>query len=383
LKAYIDPVWLATKPRAPELHKDSDESGTLVVWRNLRMYRYIQMRNPLVAYSDDVQEVLDHGLYPPAHANFLVMGLDTDVLDLGLLPGDATEARAYDPVPPGPVVASGNPAIQNMYRPVGVRPNTLETQLKWGYCELLGDTPAKEILSEDVHRDAIAAGRAAIVATWAHAKDVHWDSLFVFDRTSPFLVTLRCFAHYNEKLREDIARAAIPELEPASETDKGAFSKIMHCFYEAMMEHLCQGGVLPGLVLLQVPRADSWDYRAGAAFGGSTITSGYGTGGRGAYVSHTSGVYHGAFRIYPNTSNALHEIGHVLGLAHQPPAGADLLNAHETPVTDSFQTPNADQTVCVMSYSGCYGDYCGECILSLRGWSQQQSDDEIAKLHSA
>ena len=69
----------------------------------------------------------------------------------------------------------------------------------------------------------------------------------------------------------------------------------------------------------------------------------------------------------------MREFRHVLSLIRQPPAGSDCKEAHQDGLIEEFSTPDPgkDQCVCVMSYSGCYGDYCGRCILALRGWAHE------------
>lgn len=385
LHAYIDDDWLKAKSNGPA-HEASAGTGTLVVWRNIRIYRYLQMRNPLQPYSPGLTEILSHGKYPPSAEEYRGMGLDTDVVDLALLPGVATEAEEYAEGDPGELLKTGARSEQLKFRSMRVQVNGLDTQLKWGYCELLADCAGKETLTNGERRDATDFARNALQRWWAAQGygPIDWDTLFGFplgapavDATSPFLLNLRTFTHYNSL----VAKPAFADLSTDTDTDKDHFTKGLQVFFEAMMEFFAGSGVLPGITVVQIPRGDNWDIRAGYVTGTATITSGYGTGARGFYISHTKSVYHGIFRIYPCTSNAIHELGHVLGFAHQPPAGADLARPHQTAVMDSFQTPTPDQCVCVMSYSGCYGDLCGACILSLRGWKQEQTDTDIRALY--
>ena len=67
---------------------------------------------------------------------------------------------------------------------------------------------------------------------------------------------------------------------------------------------------------------------------------------------------------YSGTANAAHELGHVLVRQHQrPEPNNGDADTHELQAT----------CVCVMSYKGCYGQFCGRCGLALRGWKTKSS----------
>lgn len=362
LRAYIDPAWLLA--RAPAvMHPSSAETGTMVVWRNLRMHRYLRMATPPAAgYSAGLQATLNtapvNRIGTPEYAR---MFLDTDVATVSVLPSLPNEA-IYAPNSLAQA-ARGSAGEKMMYRPVAVTPKSFKEQLAWAYCELLEDCAGVEAIDDAIRTAAAVAARAAMDASGKIVPPVSWPDLIFVDHTSPFLLNLRGFAEYNA-LTGARGFTALQADDPTQD-----FSTAMDWAWEAIAEELSGGGVLPGLTLIQVPRGDTWDFRALNVK--TTITSGYGTAARAAFLSHTEGVYRGFF-AYSATANALHEFGHVLGLAHQPPAGADLLAAHQGPVAAPFAKPDvaAGEAVCVMSYSGCYGDYCGHCLLALRGFHQ-------------
>ena len=362
LRAYIDPAWLLA--RAPAIvHPSSAETGTMVVWRNLRMHRYLRMATPPAGgYSVGLQATLNgapvNRIGTPEYAR---MFLDTDVATVPVLPSLPNEA-IYQPNSLAQA-ARGSAGEKMMYRPVAVTPRSFQEQLKWAYCELLQDCAGVEAIDDAIRTAAAVTARAAMAASLKIVPPVSWDDLVFVDHTSPFLLNLRGFAEYNA-LTGGRGFTALQPNEPTQD-----FSTAMDWAWEAIAEELSGGGVLPGLTLIQFPRGDTWDFRALNVK--TTITSGYGTAARAAFLSHTEGVYRGFF-AYSATANALHEFGHVLGLAHQPPAGADLQDAHQGPVAAPFSRPDvaAGEAVCVMSYSGCYGDYCGHCLLALRGFHQ-------------
>lgn len=362
LSVYVDPEWLKKK-KSGQQHLASVETGTFVVWRNIRINRYLQLRNGSTAgLSDKLEVTLASGKHEGGNPEQDKMYLQTDVINLSLLPGGATKDGGY-----AAVDASKVTQAPMMYRPIPVDAKPFDEQLNWAYCELINDSPGIELLAPEERKLAEALGIKALKKSWTFPKRVNWESLIYADDTSPFLCNLLSLSEYNQSVSGPDPNM-YPALDAKNEGEMTAFEKSLQWFYEAMMEHYAGGGVLPGITIVQIPRGDTWDLRACDVK--TTITSGYGTGARGFYISHTAGVYHNVFHIYPATSNAIHEIGHVLGLAHQPPAGADILAAHQDPVLEAFSRPSKDQCVCVMSYSGCYGDLCGKCLMSLRGWAQ-------------
>ncbi len=72
---------------------------------------------------------------------------------------------------------------------------------------------------------------------------------------------------------------------------------------------------------------------------------------------------------YSFTSNTCHEVGHVLFRLHGPgndpgmgAGGGAAANSHD----DIATTQN--ESICVMSYMTCEGDFCARCLLAFRGW---------------
>ena len=99
---------------------------------------------------------------------------------------------------------------------------------------------------------------------------------------------------------------------------------------------------------------------------GEMFTSGVGLSSRGCFLFYTEDIYRTATFPYSVTANTLHELGHVLVRQHAPddPAGAD---------ADSHQA--IADCLCIMSYRGCYGEYCGRCVLAFRGWKTKCSNE--------
>ncbi|MCC6661585.1 MAG: hypothetical protein IT437_11945 [Phycisphaerales bacterium] len=72
---------------------------------------------------------------------------------------------------------------------------------------------------------------------------------------------------------------------------------------------------------------------------------------------------------YSFTSNACHEIGHVMFRLHGPgnDPGMGAGGGNSAAVHDDRAVVQ-NQSICVMSYMTCEGDYCARCLLAFRGW---------------
>lgn len=390
IRAYVDPDWLTRN------HADRNaeaRTGSFAVWRNIRMNAYLRLPNPGTAFSPEMQTLLDWGAThampswnPKTRASpeFAQLHLNSHLADLDLLGVDHPEPE-YAAMP-----ASKAKAMEGqkkmLYRPAAVIPAGLRRQLRRAYCELLDDSGGIKDISRDQLRAALKVGTQAWDASGTFAKRIHWPSMLVDDPTSPFLLTLRSFSQYNEVVAAENQRIEdlwsqhenyMPGGDPTYPALAGDDDpeKAVQNMVEAMLEHLSGSGVLPGFTVVQIANGQTWDKRALDIR--TPITSGYGTASRGFYLAGTDRFYRDMMWLYSATSNACHEMGHALALSHQPPAGADIEAAHQPPIMQPFQAPKNDQAVCVMSYSGCYGDYCAMCLLSLRGWAQPQKKDAL------
>lgn len=372
LRAYIDPDWI--KERAPAVvHTSVAETGTMVVWRNVRLNSHLRLQTTPMKLSTELAEILKDEV---RNSKFKDMALDTGLSNVLMNPGTGGKDGPYPP----DRVKDLNGLSQLFYRPIAVNGTPFETHFRRGYCELIADEDSSKAISEQELKAAIVLGRKAFDSSGKLDKRIKWDKLQLVDPTSPFLLFFRGREQYNSLL-------TLEEKETYKPLDSGDESKLkagLMFFYEGMSEYFADGGVVPGLTLIQIPRSLSWEATVWG-FGGceSPITSGYGTASRAAYLSWTDGEYKKSFHIYPATSNALHEIGHVLGLCHElmlplkdgAGAAGSIAAAHQKAITEPYKKPAEDECVCVMSYTGCYGDFCGKCLLSLRGWKTHSKGD--------
>ncbi|MEM7154999.1 MAG: hypothetical protein AAF799_19280 [Myxococcota bacterium] len=368
LRVYIDRPWLQTQGLSLATTVEAT-TGTMVVWRNIRMHRYIRKPNTTrLNYSQAVNDMFDYPhLNPLAGQNchyfgdnaFDRMHIEAGLSDLAVLPGAQLE-NAYAASTRADLVGRND----KMYRPIQHQFIGFEDQLEQHYIQLIDDSPGREDMDNNEMQAALARARQVIAASGLVTTQVHWATLLFHDMTSPFLLNWRSLSEYNH-----LKPVNFGDLDPNDNTLVGELEAASNLAVEVVTEHFAKGGILPGLTLLQVPRGESWDHRALA--GPANITSGYGIPCRTAIVSHTEDVYRQEFFIYAATSNGIHELGHVLTLSHQPPTPGGPAELHQVQPDPAFTTPQAGECACVMSYMGCYGEYCGRCGLSLRGWHVQ------------
>lgn len=372
LQAYIDPDWLTGRSPSTVHHKSFVETGTMVVWRSIRIHRYLQLKTTPMELSDDLITLLREGnCNIDDETTFGKMFLNTPLTDLLVIPGEGDTDGPYPPLTIDYLSKADKSTTQMLkYRPITVNGTHFETHFNRGYCELIADGEGVEAVSEIELRDARREGINAFENSGKLDKRIKWDKFLLYDPKSPFLVNIRSPKQYNELLTRDEKVA----YKPLDFDDGGKIEEGLRNLLEAMLEYLADGGVVPGITVFQIPRGDTWDPFASSGLCASPITSGYGTASRAAFLSWTDGKYKDSF-IYPATSNCLHEVGHVLGLCHQYYGGGSIDAAHQTAIRTKFKKPDDDQCVCVMSYNGCYGDYCGKCLLSLRGWKTHNRGD--------
>jgi hypothetical protein len=132
------------------------------------------------------------------------------------------------------------------------------------------------------------------------------------------------------------------------------------------LRHLSKNGHLPGLTIVQGAAYCTWQtWRTPL---GIDFWSGYALHYRGAYVVRGNDSYPtaigGAGLAYDYTSNTCHEMGHTLYRDHAPGGGAGGPQPAEHDRTE--------HNICVMSYSRCEGQFCAKCLLAFRGWDARR-----------
>ncbi len=408
LRAYVGPPTLefdGSEPNGPVA-----ETGTMVVWRNIRLHRYVTISPPIAAnVGADVKAIysaLDPTLGPPPDT-YNATGWTYDQYAAS---HNFAWPNAGSPRPPyvnlTETGASGGGSVEGQYPASNQRtlPWTfisLVEQYKRCYCELIVDQRVKQgpgkgqvdrnaqEITPAEHLAAYAQAKTAAQGHNVNGKNIDWDALLVNPiGVSPYLFAARHPDHYN-----DLHNVA------SDDVDAGDIVEICNALgYKAIggfIEYFAGEGVL-GLSLVQSVGGCTWDDLkdgGGVMAGTLVLTSGVADGGRAAALFYSDGTYRGADFCYSVTANAGHELGHVLTRQHQDPNPGGDVNHHQSQANPAGAPnvaaavpaagpPGGDRDVgdctCLMGYQGCFGEYCGRCVLALRGWKTGRGGVEAA-----
>jgi hypothetical protein len=177
---------------------------------------------------------------------------------------------------------------------------------------------------------------------------------------------VRHFEHYNSLIENLPGSGSATKFSKLTAADTPKIrSAIDPAMINAMLLYFANGGLYPGLTLVQVARGDSWDQHA--ISDQPVFSSGIAAPGRAAFIFYTEGAHRSDKFGYSATCNAVHELGHVLMGEHQDSIPGGDKHKHQ-PQPRTRATPTTDQVACVMGYMGGYGEFCGRCLLRLRGW---------------
>ncbi|HOE96379.1 MAG TPA: hypothetical protein PK847_07305 [Candidatus Sumerlaeota bacterium] len=347
LRVYVGPPTLDSN--GADDQAVAITTGTMVVWRTIRLSRYIFRKDPAMANFPAAIEAAYAG--PPYNLNketiYLRCGLiKQDLTYVGMKQADMTPTGLRDN---GPVGAGNWEGPARQYAKA--------------WCEFIID-PNVAIPEEP---DA-ATQRAAFDAGVAYAKNfqgamgVNWDldKLFFFDARTPFTINIREPAEY-DALPGVTPAQKIGPIPPAAGNDpRDTMSMVLNEFLNGMLSYYSKKGSLPGLTFIQYPMGCIWDVTSGALRGptnGPHMTSGVSLHFRGAYLWYGERIYSNQPSFpYNVSSNTCHELGHSLYAVHQPsPFGGGIAARHDA----------ADW--CVMSYNFCEGQYCGKTLALLQG----------------
>lgn len=145
-------------------------------------------------------------------------------------------------------------------------------------------------------------------------------------------------------------------------------SEIFHTVKDEFV-HFFSKNATSGVVVLQAGAVSSHlsDAHAGAPstpFG----NSGWGTYYRACWVIFGRNVYTNPSFPYDHTRNCLHEVGHVLFGSHQY---TDTAQANVS--TGNNFDAHDYKDLCIMGYMKCAGDFCGRCVLNRAGWDTSKT----------
>ncbi|MCW8137661.1 MAG: hypothetical protein KIT58_02025 [Planctomycetota bacterium] len=265
LRAFVDPIG-----EAPSDGTGADaaaaETGTLVVWRNLRLSKYVVFDYPT-------------GTTP---ADRTAAGGDLAAIDFATLRDD----------------------FENCYMELIVERTASRTVRRVG--DALWQQAVRHAQRNTPAQPARVSQRYDIAAMFPDAA------------TTPGMVEMRQPAGYEAAKGgafPSVSLAAPRSMNAATRNDDWAL--LLGEFLERFMEFFTRRA-LSGLVVVQAPHGDSITHATRAA-GGPVVeltTSGQAMWRRGCYVWWGRQLYT-QFAAYDTTRNALHELGHVVYLPHQ------------------------------------------------------------------
>jgi len=421
LQAYVGPDTIKGPGNDGKgINAVSVETGTLVVWRNYRVSKVVQM--PYANMSADMLNQFKTGYIKTAHdygyRNVINKSPSTDTLNyfkcyLGFSKTDNTDV-GYSTVD---LAETGDPncAYEGFFKVISYAFGELELDPGADTPVVLDDADwkaaikaAKDYLKSDNHNRFTADG---ITFT------INIDNLFIPDNkvtagTSVALLPLKSLKKYNEDLIETVTVKKIPTISVSkvntikpgtkSNPDKpGAIESAFDVWFDnrvlyPFIHKLAEQGFRPGLTMVQMPTISTW--HACWTLGDYSIGVGYRTcimlGGSDGYAYDKRQRYdpfditeptknlklkrNGTKKLYSDDGtftafdgldlnsgySALmaHEWGHCLFREHSPPSPEN----NVSPAKDKHDVITDD--FCLMSYCPMEGDYCGKCNLSIRGW---------------
>ena len=388
-RAYVGPPTLEFDGRDPE--GPVTETGTMVVWRNIRLHQYVQIDHGSKAGTHaDVKATFRRNKGNPAASGNtgntdFNRHWDSQSFNTGMPNVDLSEAATGG----DRCNKAGHGSFNtSSYRSVDVAPPlSLVQQYRRAYCELIVEQINRQprVVDYEEYKKVLKVAKQKMADCNWMGRVIDWNALLICecdtnDRTkvgSPYIFTLRLRRDYNRIIAADGytgggARLRASDLSNVRLTV--GFGGAL-----ALIEQFSEKGAC-GLSIVQSLDGCNWDQVQQGADGDDIVaTSGIAGGSRAALLSYPAATYLNF--CYAVTCNAAHELGHVLTRPHQHPEPSSDVKAHEVQGQVNTEPvpadPKAGMCTCVMSYFGCYGDYCGRCLLALRGlkaWSGTCAD---------
>jgi hypothetical protein len=364
IRAYIGPADV----NAPKMHESDGtgpravavDTGTLVIWRNTRVSRYIR------------QEVTG------AHAD-LITDFNADYALGGVAATTATYLGLAQVDPASPTVGAADfaaiPASGSVKTQLAIGDPYDGLRISWAKAFLELETDPGISLPEDLTDAEWRTVRQNVVHDMRnnlgkYGLQLNLDRLFLMDNAnigvndSVVHMPMRTDASYNTAFGATSANRI--NLTGASGNNRTNIDNLFWSVIVASLaRHLGNCGYKPGLTLVTGGFGASWqlwghiDQNSGLAV---QFRSGFVWLSHLAYPATQRGLGASGF-TYSYSSNCQHELGHVQYRQHAPGGGSGGPNAaRHDPVATNDST-------CVMSYQKCEGQFCAKCLFALRGWN--------------
>jgi hypothetical protein len=239
-----------------------------------------------------------------------------------------------------------------------IHPTVMRTEFQKAFHYLEVDRRARTPMHMTAasYRNAIQFAKRAV----ANPQNYDLDALVKEDINSPFLIWIDSDANYNAN--KSASARTLDLSVPGGWQD-------IRLLIQGLIEKFLiywNGGSLPGVTIIRSEVGDSYSYwrRSGKPRGWNQTTSGVALKSRGCFVWYPDSIYQGNMP-YGVTQNTMHEMGHVLHLRHHYTSGT--LGSE----SGAFTANHDADDWCLMGYLPLTtNDYCGKCLLKLRGWDE-------------
>jgi len=375
IRAFVGPGTLAsdgkerrsTDPKVSKTHVT--ESGTMVVWRVLRIAESLRIPIPATVNMTLANELFNYSQ--------------------GMGVGQP------DPAPtPNPNPAQTQQNYRNyLWEMLGLRmraaPNTesllgtvqlntadfFSQEFKKAWVEVRIDNRTERDMTLAEWQGAFNKALTEAKANGPARNRYNIDKLIYFDPNAPFLFGMHTPTAYNASLTvaENATKAMGDPPTPAESPDINDL--VRKRMFDHMLRFFSKDGMIPALTIIRAP--------LGEVFGFLALPGGFGSSGvarppNGCYVFYGYHLYlrnAGTGIIFPGYQlaaapvdtlqcNTVHEAGHCHYCRHERFGGAS--------ESASADTTHDMQNRCIMSYEAqSFGEFCGKCLLGLRGYDIQ------------
>ena len=340
------------------------DTGTLVVWRSVRVSRYVRQDCTGIAQAllDDVNSILatawtaDEYLSkvnvtkkrPAPAAGYQNVGMPqadfgNQNLEVGLVGSDFDRFKSQ----------FAKAFIEIEVDPGAQLPETLAAA-EWNRCRNTAKASGQALLTAGVNFNLdklmfMEAGAPAITVSEAGA-----------------LIPTRFTQTYNNLLTP--AEAA-QRYDTTTANNQAALDRVLNAMAMGFMKELTAQGAQPGLTLVSAPNFTTLQLDGFAGWSGVAIQfrGAYCLGGQAAFPEKVRryDATKPEINSYNFTGLACHELGHCLFRSHAPgedvaggAAGGILANMHD----------DLSRTICVMAYKTSESQFCAGCLFGMRGW---------------
>lgn len=319
-------------------HRVRAETGTLVVWRSVRLSRYLRKEAAPGVWPPILEEAAQAYLGWPDHT-------EEQYFRSLHLADDAGNFVGLSALP-----ISG-----------------LEEMFACAYCEFESDADPEEIPGPEFARALAVAGedgkRGASELGWDLDVDAllhqNWADPQFPNENSVVLVPARTPEAYNARFADGDPRRFFFEDGELHPDDREDAEMVLDDYVMAgFLRALSHNGALPGLTLIHGPCASSWQvFRLAHGWAGRAFEY------RGCFVVLGAAYYEHRF-----LRTASHELGRTLFRQHSPAHDEDMPNPGGAAANEHDPAPADGGNESVMSYCREDEGYCSRCLPAFRGW---------------